>query len=148
SDQEGVTIDHLVIDGNKNLRRGANVQMCLAGDNTYGTNIFLLGSFTFTNSVSRNALAGSGLSVPGKSHDVTIRDNTFAFNGVHHGLFADGLTVHDTVHADILNNTFINGGTDVALILGGARDSRIQGNQIRVGPNYSGGSFAGLMLHA
>jgi hypothetical protein len=82
SDQDGTRIDHLVFDGNKSLRTGPNVQQCLAGDNTFGTNLFLSGSFAFTNSVSKNALSGTALSVLGKSHDITIVNNTFAFNGV------------------------------------------------------------------
>jgi hypothetical protein len=148
SDQDGVRIDHLVFDGNKNLRTGANVQRCRDGDSLYGVNLFLRGSFAVTNSVSRNALCGSGLCVPGVSHDIQIVNNTFAFNGVHNGLFADGLSIEDGVRAEVLDNEFIDGGTDVTLILGGGRDCKIQGNVFRYGPSFSGGAFAALMLHA
>lgn len=140
-----VTLDHLILDGNRSARLGTvAASQCAAGNNRYGFNARMSGC-TFcrvTSSVSKNALCGSGLEFRG--NDGVITGNVFRANGQNAvgNMWADGLTVHYSDRATIADNIFID-NSDVALILGGGRNAVVQNNSISQPGQVV---FAGLML--
>ena len=147
----GSTIDHLVLNGNKSARNtGPAARNCLAGKNSFGYNMQLAcNNCGFEGSVSRDALCGTGLEVSGITHNITVRGSTFAGNGAHNleMLWADGMTVHDSMNSTFVDNTFID-NTDVDLIFGGCAGCTIQRQAIRHSAAFAGGSFAAMMIHA
>ena len=131
-----VVLDHLIIDGNRNARlsgaASATCQSTAAGSNRAGTNIFVSGcsNCSFTKSVTREALCGTGLSWVGDGAIITnsvVRNNG---NGVINRLWADGLTLLKSNNAIVTNNLFVN-NSDVSLILGGSTNSTVTGNTIQ-----------------
>ncbi|MBN2497638.1 MAG: hypothetical protein JXR96_23800 [Deltaproteobacteria bacterium] len=147
----GSAVDHIVLDDNKTARAStASGAECAAYHNAYGYNLRLVcDDCSLTNSVTKNALCGTGCEVTGARSGVTLWRNTVAGNGVHdrEGLWADGVTVHDATRSSFTENEFID-NTDIDLIFGGCTSCVIQGNTIRHSDAFSGGSFAALMLHA
>ena len=140
-----VAIDHLVLDGNRSARLGtAAAAQCAAGNNRYGFNARMSDcSFCrFTNNVSRNALCGSGMEFRG--NDAVITGNVFRANGQNSvsNMWSDGLTIHFSDRATVSNNIFVD-NSDVALILGGGRNTVVQNNSISQPGQVA---FAGLML--
>ncbi len=140
-----VTVDHLVLDGNRAARLGtAAAAQCAAGNNRYGFNARMSDcSFCrFTSSVSKNALCGSGMEFRG--NDAEITNNVFRANGQNSAsnMWSDGLTIHVADRATVSNNTFVD-NSDVALILGGGRNTVVQNNAISQPGQVV---FAGLML--
>jgi hypothetical protein len=140
-----VTLDHLVLDGNRAARLGSTAAaQCAAGNNRYGFNARMsdCASCRFTSSVSRNALCGSGLEFRG--HDAVITGNVFRANGQNavNNMWSDGLTVHYSDRATIADNLFVD-NSDVALILGGGRGAVVRNNSISQPGQVV---FAGLML--
>lgn len=142
-------VDHIVIDGNRLARAGGPAAAsCIAGNTSPGFNAaYFCSSCAFTNSVSRNAVCGTGLQIA-KGNKITVTRSTFAGNGRHNQkmLWADGLTVHDAADSTFNDNTFID-NTDVDLIFGGCERCRIQNNTIRHTADTAGGSFVALMIH-
>lgn len=141
----GVTIDHLVLDGNRGARLGTTAaSQCAAGQNRWGFNARMsnCSSCRFTRNVSRNALCGTALEFSGD--DATITDNIVSNNGqnAQNGMWADGLTIHYADRATVTGNT-LSDNSDVALILGGARSAYVAHNTIR---QFGQVTFAGLML--
>ena len=146
----GVTVSHIVLNGNRQARAGTPAYtMCSTlQDNSRGTNgAFFCSSCTLTGSVSKHALCGTGFVVSGSAQKVTVTQSTFAENGVHNvkNLWSDGLTVHDAVSSTFTHNTFID-NTDIDLIFGGCKSCTIQHNTITHGAAAAGGAFAALMI--
>ncbi len=147
----GTTVDHLVVNGNKVDRRSTSSgQECQAYHNQYGYNIQLgCNNCTLTNSVTKNALCGTGCEVSGARSNVRVWRNTIAYNGVHNleGLWADGLTVHDAADSTFTENE-AGDNTDIDIIFGGCQNCVIQNNTIWHTTAFEGASFAALMIHA
>lgn len=147
-----VTVDHLVLHGNRQNRGGTHAydQCSTLTDNAYGFNAtFQCSNCTFRAGVSKYALCGTGFLVTGAGvTGVTIRDSTFAYNGRHtvRNLWSDGLTVHDPSRSDFSGNTFID-NTDIDLIFGGCRACTIRNNTVRHTDDPAGGAFAAIMIH-
>ena len=80
-------------------------------------------SCRFTNSVSKNALCGTGLEFRG--NDGTSTNNVFRANGQNsvHNMWSDGLTVHFSDRATVANNIFVD-NSDVALNPGRGAERR------------------------
>ncbi|MCB1034465.1 MAG: hypothetical protein KDD47_11595 [Acidobacteria bacterium] len=139
----GVTISHLVVDGNRDARlSGAASAQCQSFNNEAGTNIFysFCDGCTFTHAVSRETLCGTGLSWVGDGARVT--NSVFRNNGrgTVNGLWSDGLTLLRSANAVVTNNLFVN-NSDVALVLGGSTNSTVTGNTIQQNDRVV---FAGL----
>jgi len=149
--QDGSLVDHIVLDGNKTARAGTTSgQQCAAYSNSYGYNLRMVcDNCTLSNSVTKNALCGTGCEVTGARDNVTIFRNTVAYNGVHdhEGMWSDGITVHDAANSSFTENEIID-NTDVDLIFGGCKNCVIQNNLLWHTDTFAGGSFAALMLHA
>ena len=147
----GSVIDHIIVNGNKDGRRGTTAENdCKASNTCHGYNMRLrCTGCSFTNSVSENALCGTGLEVTGKNDNVHITGSLFAFNGVHDSsmLWSDSLTVHDCSNSMFTGNSFVD-GTDIDLIFGGCQNCVIHNNDIRHTNQYRGACFASLMVHA
>ena len=145
-----VTIDHLVLHGNRQGRGGTPAhQMCSTlTDNAYGFNATLQCSgCRMVDSVSMYALCGTGLLVTAPAVGVTLARNTFAYNGVHttQNLWSDGLTVHDSENGTYDDNTFID-NTDIDLIFGGCKGCKIRHNTVVHTSDPAGGAFAAIMI--
>jgi hypothetical protein len=147
----GTVVDHLVVNGNKLDRRSTSSgQGCSGGNNQFGYNIQLgCNNCTLTNSVTKNALCGTGCEVSGVRSNVRVWRNTIARNGVHNlqGLWSDGLTVHDAANSTFAENE-AGDNTDVDIIFGGCQNCVIQNNTIWHTDAFEGSSFAALMIHA
>ena len=147
--QNDTTIDHLVINGNKEGRGGSSsTANCISGSNGWGFNMRAhVANFKFTNSINKNALCGTGLETSGSNNK--ILNNLFIANGNHNSylLWADGLTVHDCVNCIFEQNDFVD-NTDVDFILGGCQHCSIKNNTLRHTDIYANSTFAGLMIHA
>jgi len=144
-----VTLDHIVVDGNREARRGSPAHCnghvknltVLSGDGnrlTYSAVVNALGitaiGWTGTNSyIANNYIANNG------AHKIS----TFNCGGVQKTIaeWSDGLFIGEIDRAKIENNTFVD-NTDVDLIVAKATLSAIQNNQIS---HSSRISFAGLM---
>ncbi|MCM2322683.1 MAG: hypothetical protein NDJ90_05435 [Oligoflexia bacterium] len=147
----GAGIDHLIINGNRIERGGTEAQKaCQSSNTSYGFNMRLMcADCSFTNSVSKLALCGTGLEVAGLQPRLLIERNTFAYNGRHEVrmLWADGLTVHESEESVISENDLVD-NTDVDLIFGGCQNCRIQRNRITHSEDYASSSFAAFHLQS
>ncbi|MCB9653623.1 MAG: right-handed parallel beta-helix repeat-containing protein [Deltaproteobacteria bacterium] len=146
----GSTMDHIVIDGNRQGRVGtAAYNACAQGSIGYGYNMRVGSQCRVTNSVSKNALCGTAMEVSGTGTSVYIANNTIAFNGVHNRsfLWADGITVHDYPNSTFIDNEIID-NTDIDLIFGGCANCTVQRNVIRHTADPASGSYAALMIQA
>jgi hypothetical protein len=147
-----VTLDHLVLHGNRQNRGGtyAYNQCSTLTDNAYGFNgTFQCSGCTFRGGVSMYALCGTGFLVTGAGvSGIAIQDNTIAYNGLHttSNMWADGLTVHDADRSDFSGNRFID-NTDIDLIFGGCRNCTIRNNTVTHTADAAGGAFAAIMIH-
>jgi hypothetical protein len=149
----GVTLKWLVIDGNKNARRGSGAyNQCRTGTRSFGVNVLLHGEYNaFVQSVSMSSLCYTGVEAsngaPGTLHNLDVNNSYFMNNGWHastEALWADGLTVHDCAGCNVSNNAFGN-NTDVQLIFGGCQGCEINTNHLwHDDPAHH--SFAALML--
>jgi hypothetical protein len=140
-----VTVEHLVIDGNR-AARGASraVRLCRDGNNIFGFNASVLdcAGCGVADVLSRNALCGTGLVWVGAN--ASIRWSTFQSNGdAATGMWSDGLTVLHAPRSEISDNRLVD-NSDVALIFGYAVSSRIERNVVQ---QRAQSAFAGLMLH-
>lgn len=147
----GSVVDHLVINGNKATRAAtASGTQCAAANSSAGYNLRLACSHcALLNSVTKNALCGTGCEVSGTGTGVLLWRNAVVDNGVHDtaGMWADGVTVHDYADSTFVGNEFVD-NTDIDFIFGGCQRCLVQGNSIFHTPAFAGGSFAALMLHA
>ena len=141
-DTHNVTIDHLILDGNRGVRGGPAGE-CLNGNNRAGYNVGMWNCSycRFTYNVSRYALCGTSLEFVG-DHS-TISNNVIRGNGENTpSLWSDGLTLLKFDYSTAANNILVD-NTDVALILGGGRYAVVQNNSITQSFKVA---FAGLML--
>jgi hypothetical protein len=140
-----VTLEHIVIDGNRLARLSAPAgAACRAGRNMMGVNATVAGCVkcALRDFVSMNALCGSGMLWTGAQ--ATIERSDFRGNGQPGtpGLWADGLTALYAPDSLIVNNRFID-NSDVALILGYGARTRVEDNDII---QRERDLFAGIML--
>jgi hypothetical protein len=140
-----VTVDHLVLDGNRGARLGsAAAAQCVAGNNGAGFNASTADctGCALRGVASVRALCGTGMEWRGDS--ATFSGNTFGDNGSHQdqNLWSDGLTI---LHSDgvVVDGNLFHDNSDVDLILGGARNATIANNTIAQAKQAA---FAGLML--
>jgi hypothetical protein len=139
-----VTLEHIVIDGNREARSASDAtRRCQDGDNTYGFNVSVLdcASCTVSDIVSTHAICGTGMVWIGA--EATIQYSAFRVNGDSATrIWSDGLTLLFAPRSAITDNEFVD-NTDVALIIGYGVDSRLERNTVlqRTQP-----AFAGLML--
>lgn len=148
-----VLVDHLIINGNKMGRMDSgDARECRSGNNYRGFNMSFIdnSSSRFQNGVSQNALCGTGFQVGGKTRDIKILNNTFAFNGVHdqNNLWSDGLTeAGESFGSSFIGNHFVN-NSDVDLIFGSCQNCEISRNTIDHNSALAGGSYAAMMIQA
>ncbi len=140
-----VTLDHLVLDGNRSARLGTlAAAQCATGNNRYGFNARMsdCAFCRFTSNVSKNALCGSGMEFRG--NDGVLTNNIIRGNGQNsaNNMWSDGITIHSSDRATVSDNIFVD-NSDVALILGGGRNAVVQNNSISQPGQVA---FAGLML--
>jgi hypothetical protein len=144
-------VDHLVVNGNKGTRAAtASGTQCAGGSNSYGYNLRVACSqCTLLNSVTKNALCGTGCEVTGVGSGVLLWRNAVVGNGVHDvsGMWSDGVTVHDYAASTFVANEFVD-NTDVDFIFGGCQACIVQDNTVFHTAAFAGGSFAALMIHA
>jgi hypothetical protein len=147
----GSRVDHLVVNGNKATRAAsASGTQCAGSANSYGYNMRVACSqCALTNSVTKNALCGTGCEVTGVGSGVVLWRNAVADNGVHdtQSMWSDGVTVHDYAASTFVANDFTD-NTDVDFIFGGCQACVVQDNTITHTAAFAGGSFAALMIHA
>ena len=140
-----VTIDHIVLDGNRANRLGTTAaSQCAAGSNRWGYNARMsnCGFCRFTYNVSRNTLCGTALEFSGD--DAVISNNTLRNNGQNSqtNMWADGITIHFSDRANVTHNTIMD-SSDIGLILGGGRNAYVANNSISQPGQVV---FGGLML--
>ena len=141
-----VTLEHVVIDGNRGARQASiAARFCLEGRTTAGFNASVLEctNCRLEDVVSRNALCGTAMAWSGRG--ALIQHSAFVDNGdaATFGMWSDGLTLLYAPDSEVRVNTLAN-NSDVALILGYAARSRIESNTI---VQATQPAFAGLMLH-
>lgn len=140
-----VHVDHLIVDGNRGARLGsANATQCANGNNRYGFNVRMSDctNCSFTRNVSKNTLCGTALEFRGNGG--TIVNNVVRSNGQNsaQNMWADGITIHYSDGATVTDNLLVD-NSDVALILGGARNSSVLRNTVQQPGQVV---FAGLMF--
>ena len=140
-----VTLEHLVIDGNRSARTASTAaQFCLTGNTAYGFNASVLNcvSCGLDDVVSTNALCGTGMAWSGPQ--ASIQRSAFRANGstATAGMWSDGLTVLYAPQSIIRANEFVD-NSDVALIIGYGVQSRLEDNVV---VQRTQSAFAGLML--
>jgi len=142
--QSGVTLDHLVLDGNRSARIGSTAQQqCKGGNNHAGYNaIAHAASFSFIGSASVNALCGTGMELIGDN--AVISGSVFNGNGDHYttNTWSDGLTALSSNGMKITNSYF-GENSDVSLVIGGSKNAIVQNNTVYQSQNRA---FAGMML--
>lgn len=148
---DGVTFSHLIIRGVSGARPQRDRDYCGTPDRRpLAGGLRITGSdFTLRKSLVRDFACYSAVEVTASAQRPRVRDNHIGPNGDHRPgeIWTDGVTVHDTNGAVIIDNRFVD-NTDVQLILGGCRDCRIENNVFRHSGAFSRASFAELMLHA
>ncbi len=146
----GLTVDHVVVDGRRQSRSAAAQEACKKS-NQSGMNVVLTCSqCTFQWSVSKNALCGTALLLTGASDDVLVSHSLFIDNGVHdvQHLLSDGLTFLDGSRSEVTDNEMVD-NSDVDLITGGCRDCNFSRNHIRhTSGDFVKSSHAGMMIQA
>jgi hypothetical protein len=141
----GVTLSHLVIDGNREQRlASAAADACRAGQNRAGFNASALdcARCALRDVVSQHALCGTGFEWTGSG--ASIRESTFRDNGDVSSprMWADGLTAL-YAPASIITDNVLEDNSDVGLIVGHGAGSFIARNAIVQRRQHV---FAGLML--
>ena len=139
-----VTLDHVVVDGNRAARLGSPAATaCASGNNGEGINIGAsCANCSFVGSASARALCGSGLEWDGDG--LTVKNSVFLGNGDHatQNMWSDGLTIHKSDGALVDGCRFID-NTDVGFISGGGTNAHYTGN---VALQLEQASFAAMML--
>jgi hypothetical protein len=136
-----VTLDHLIIDGNRVERvgnpvsePGASYCDSVQDGNYTGSNILfnVSNGSTVSSSVTRNAVCGSAMVFIG--NNASINNTYFYANGNRsnglNGRWADGLTLLSCNDCAVYNNNFTN-NTDVALVFGNGQRTSIYNNQFQ-----------------
>lgn len=142
---DGVHLEHLVLDGNRQARLGSRAAaVCAGGFNRVGFNATAqeCQGCSFHHSASINALCGSGFEWLGD--DASVIGSTFRDNGDNgrHMMWADGLTLLRSDRAVVRNNAFVD-NSDIGFISGGARGGVFVDNVVHQARQLA---FGGLML--
>jgi hypothetical protein len=139
-----VTLDHVVVDGNRAQRLSSgSAAKCAAGTNGDGINVGAnCLSCTLGHMVSARALCGSGMEWDGDG--ITVTDSVFIGNGDHatNNMWSDGLTIHKSDNGTVAGCAFID-NSDVGLISGGGTNAKYTSN---VASQLSQSAFAAIML--
>jgi hypothetical protein len=139
-----VTLDHVVVDGNRGARLASTAaKNCAAGQNGDGINIGAsCASCAFKGSVSARAVCGSGLEWDGDG--LVVTDSDFFGNGDHatQNMWSDGLTIHKSDNSSVTMSRFVD-NSDVGFISGGGLNATYTGN---VAQQLTQSSFAAIML--
>jgi hypothetical protein len=139
-----VTLDHVVIDGNRGARLSSGpAGQCAAGNNGDGISVGAnCAGCTIAHVVSARALCGSGMEWDGDG--ITVKDSVFFANGDHtkNNMWSDGLTIHKSDNAVVDSCAFID-NSDVGFITGGGINAKYTNN---VAQQLSQTSFAAIML--
>ncbi len=139
-----VTLDHVVIDGNRATRLSSNsAAQCAAGSNGEGINAGAnCLNCTLVHMASARALCGSGMEWDGDG--ITVKDSAFNSNGDHatNNMWSDGLTIHKSNNGVVDGCSFID-NSDVGFISGGGTNAKYTNN---VAEQLSQAAFAALML--
>jgi hypothetical protein len=139
-----VTLDHVVVDGNRAARLGsAAANACASGNNGEGINIGSnCASCAFKASVSARAVCGSGFEHDGDG--LVVDDADFFGNGDHdtQNMWSDGLTIHKSDAAQVKNSRFVD-NSDVGFISGGGVNAVYTNNTAQ---QLVQASFAAMML--
>ena len=140
----GVTLDHVVVDGNRDGRLASTAAMrCASGNNGDGINIGAnCASCSVTGTASARAVCGSGLEWDGDT--ITVDDSDFFGNGDHNtqNMWSDGLTIHKSDGAIVQNSRFVD-NSDVGFISGGGVNAKYLNNSAA---QLTQSSFAAMML--
>ena len=141
----GVTLEHLVLDGNRAARLASTAaQYCRLGRTATGFNASVVNCVgcALNDLVSKNALCGTAMLWSGAQ--ASIRHSEFRNNGDASTarMWADGLTAVYAPESDIRENVFFD-NSDIGLIVGHGARSRIEGNLV---VQRTQRAFAGLML--
>jgi hypothetical protein len=144
-----IILDHIVVNGNKQARANSTAAAkCSQNTGASGYNMSLVGNaFQFTNSVSKNALCGSGLNLVGKN--ILIKTSAVVYNGTHNAnnMWANGVTSYENNDGlRILSSTFID-NTGIQIMLGSAPKQKVQKNTIQNSSDPLAGAFAGIALY-
>ena len=145
----GVTLDHIALDGAKDIRsRNGNITKD-CGSGGRGRNLIEAGGSDnkLLYSASVNALCGTavGWAVAKTGINSVLKNNYIANNGIGYPdntIWSDGLTIGQVSNATITGNLFQD-STDVDVVIGGATNTTFSDNII-YHPNLN--SFAGFML--
>jgi hypothetical protein len=139
-----VTLDHVVVDGNRTARLGTTAATsCAAGQNGDGINIGAnCASCTIRGTVSARAVCGSGLEWDGDG--VSVDNSDFFGNGDHatQNMWSDGLTIHKSDNAKVTASRFVD-NSDVGFISGGGVNAEYTGNTAQ---QLRQSAFAAIML--
>jgi Pectate lyase superfamily protein len=139
-----VTVDHVLVDGNRAARLGsAAATACANGNNGEGINVGAnCASCTLTGFASARAICGSGLEWDGDG--ITVNNSVFWGNGDHgtQNMWSDGLTIHKSDNGKVLGSSFID-NSDVGFISGGGVNASYTNNYAA---QLSQTAFAAVML--
>jgi hypothetical protein len=138
-----VTLDHIILDGNRSARVGSAAwNSCADGFNRYGFNAQVDQAYAvaFVNSASTNAVCGTGLEWRGDS--AVVRNSRFLSNGGHNlpNMWSDGLTLLQSNNAVVEDSRFTD-NSDVSFIFGGGTNALIQNNFIVQVSQFAFGGF-------
>ena len=141
----GVTLEHLVLDGNRDARLASTAaQFCRLGRTATGFNAAVVDCVgcALDDLVSQNALCGTAMAWSGAQ--ASIRRSEFRNNGdaATARMWADGLTAVYAPESEIRENVFVD-NSDIGLIIGHAARSRVEQNLV---VQRTQRAFAGLML--
>lgn len=142
----GVVINHIIVDGNRDARRGSTSWMeCLNNrdnrGNAVNARVSNAENTTFVFSASINALCASGFQWQGDA--CTIANSYFANNGNHaDGRWSDGLTLLSCRNGSVHDLSFVD-NTDVNLVCGCGAGFAMERIHIT---HISAASFAGFMF--
>jgi hypothetical protein len=139
-----VTLDHVVVDGNRGARlSSASATQCSQGNNGEGINVGAnCASCTIAHVGSARALCGSGMEWDGDGIHVT--DSVFLGNGDHAttNMWSDGLTIHKSNGGVVDHSSFID-NSDVGFISGGGTNAQYTNDVVE---QLTQAAFAGMML--
>ncbi|HEY8080386.1 MAG TPA: glycosyl hydrolase family 28-related protein, partial [Labilithrix sp.] len=139
-----VTLDHVVVDGNRVERlAGTAATNCAAGQNGDGINVGSnCASCALKAFVSTRAVCGSGFEHDGDG--LVIDDSDFFGNGDHgtQNMWSDGLTIHKSDASHVTSSRFVD-NSDVGFISGGGVNAVYTGNTAQ---QLVQSSFAAMML--
>ena len=146
----GTVLDHIAIEGSRADPVRDNEKACSGPERPIMGGLSVSApDVTIRNSMITDVACYSAVGVDAGANGLRFENNLVADNGTHdrRGMWSDGLTVIDGTNDVIRGNTFRD-NTDVQLVLGGCRNCSIADNRIENTGAATGGSFAGLLVHA